>query len=70
MDFYELKDEQSGKNISCGYSKELSHRDGSFKHTKNIFKLMGKKKKILCIKSLLFWTYKQCKMIRFLCPNV
>ena len=45
MDFYELKDEQSGKNISCGYSKELSHRDGSFKHTKNIFKLMGKKKK-------------------------
>ena len=31
------------QNICCGYSKEPSHRDGSFEHPKHMFKLMGKK---------------------------
>ena len=32
--------------VCCGYSKEPSHRDGSFKHPKQKFKLVDKK--ILC----------------------
>ena len=31
------------ENIRCGYSKEPSHRDGSFEHPKHMFKQMGKK---------------------------
>ena len=31
------------KNISCGYLKETSQRDGSFKHPKQMLKLMDKK---------------------------
>ena len=31
------------KNISCGYSKETSQRDCSFKHPKQMLKLMDKK---------------------------
>ena len=31
------------QNISCGYSKEPSQRDGSFEHPQLMFKLMGKK---------------------------
>ena len=33
------------QNICCGYSKEPSHRDGSFEHPKHMLKLMDKKKK-------------------------
>ena len=37
------------QNICCGYSKEQSHREGSFEHPKHMLKLMGKKKiTILC----------------------
>ena len=31
------------QNICCGNSKEPSQKDGSFVHTKNMFKLMDKK---------------------------
>ena len=31
------------QNICCGYSKEPSHRDGSFEHPKQMFTLMDKK---------------------------
>ena len=31
------------QNICCGYSKELSQRDGSFEYTKHMFTIMGKK---------------------------
>ena len=31
------------QNICCGYSKELSQRDGSFEHPKHLFIRMGKK---------------------------
>ena len=31
------------QNICCGYSKELSHRDGSFQHPKHMGKCMDKK---------------------------
>ena len=31
------------QNKCFGYSKEPSHRDGSFEHPKHMFKLMGKK---------------------------
>ena len=31
------------QNICCGYSKELSQRDGPFEHPKHMLKLMGKK---------------------------
>ena len=31
------------QNICCGYSKELSQLDGSFKHPKHMFKLIGKR---------------------------
>ena len=31
------------QNICCGYSKELSHWNGSFEHPKHMIKLMGKK---------------------------
>ena len=31
------------KNISCGYSKETSQRDGSFKPPKQMLKLLDKK---------------------------
>ena len=31
------------QNICSGYSKEPSHRDGSFEHRKHMFKLMDKK---------------------------
>ena len=31
------------QNISCGFSKEPSQRDGSFEHPKHMLKLMGKK---------------------------
>ena len=31
------------QNLCCGYSKEPSHREGSFEHPKHLFKLMDKK---------------------------
>ena len=31
------------QNVCCGYSKEPSHRDGSFEHGKQKFKLVDKK---------------------------
>ena len=46
------------QNICCGYSKEPSHRDGSFEHPKHMFKLMDKK--IITIYARVFllnWTY-------------
>ena len=30
------------QNICCGYSKEPSHRDGSFEHLKHMLKIMSK----------------------------
>ena len=30
------------QNISFGYSKEPSHRDGSFEHPRNMFRLLDK----------------------------
>ena len=41
------------QNICCGYSKEPSQWDGSFKHPKHMLKLMGKKITFLCWKFLL-----------------
>ena len=44
------------QNICCGYSKELSQRDGSFEHPKQMFKLMDKKiLTILGSKFLVIW---------------
>ena len=45
------------ENICCEDSKEPSHRDRSFEHSKRMFKLMVKKIiTFLCSKSLLNWT--------------
>ena len=46
------------QNICCGYSKEPSHRDGSFEHPKHMFELMDKKIiTILCKLFFLNWPY-------------
>ena len=46
------------QNICCGYSKEPSHRDGSFEHPKHMFNLMDKKIiTILLSQILLNWPY-------------
>ena len=46
------------QNICCGYSKEPSRWDGSFKHPKHMFKLMGKEIiAILGAQTILIWTY-------------
>ena len=43
------------QNICCGYSKEQSQRDGSFKHPKHMLNLLGKQIfTILCSKYCLF----------------
>ena len=46
------------QNICCGYSKELTQWDSSFKHTKHMFKLMGKEiNAILGAQTILIWTF-------------
>ena len=41
------------QNISCGYSKEPSHSDGSFEYPKQMVKLIGKKIfNIFCAKKI------------------
>ena len=40
------------QNICCGYSKEPSQWDGSFKHPKHMLKIMGKK-----IFTILRWNF-------------
>ena len=49
------------QNICCGYSKELSHWDGSFEHTKHMFNLTDRKIiAILCWKNCLTGPMKMC----------
>ena len=46
------------QNICCGYSKEPSQWEGSFEHTKHMFKLMCKEiNAILGAQTILIWTY-------------
>ena len=45
------------QNIYCGYSKELSKRDGSLEHPKLIDKLMGKRIISILRSKSFFYTY-------------
>ena len=53
------------QNICCGYSKEPSQWDGSFEHSKQMFKLADKKTiATLCSKILLNWPYAKHSVIQ------
>ena len=55
------------KNICCGYSKEPSQWDDSFKHPKHMFKLMGNEiNAILGAKTILIWIHGSSKRRSFL----